>query len=220
MILKLDLFRSDTMWLIEKLGLYLDSMDTAIADARLKDRERIDRLNIKTQDGFDDQQEHLYLHALLFDEDFPSKLRYSFLLMSYIVFESASKALGEELNRRKIVGPKLEKKRKNGESWPQAVRRFLESEPNSIRIIDAAMWTELFAFNDLRNCIVHRGGDVNSWDKSERVMQIIEENKNRGLALNDKGFIQIEVVYCRHVVNVIHGFFDRVFEETGFGPAE
>lgn len=112
MILKLDLFRSDTMWLIEKLGLYLDSMERAIVDVRIKDRERINRLNIKTQDDFDDQQEHLHLHALLFDEDFPSKLRYSFLLMSYFLFESASKALGEELNRRrKIIGRRLNGKK-------------------------------------------------------------------------------------------------------------
>lgn len=103
---------------------------------------------------------------------------------------------------------------------PQAVRRFFESEPCKLRNIDATTWTELFAFNDLRNCIVHLGGDVNNWDKRERVIQIIEENKNRGLALNDRGFIRIEVTYCRHIVSVIQAFFYRVFEETGFGPAE
>lgn len=141
--------------------------------------------------------------------------------MSYILFESASKALGEELNRRdKIVGRRLEKKKKNGESWPQTVRRFLEGEPGKLRSIDAMTWTELFDFNDLRNCVVHKSGDVNSWDKRDRVMQVIDKNKSRGLSLNDRGYVQIELVYCRHIVTVIHDFFCRIFEETGFGPAE
>lgn len=99
------------MWLIEKLGLYLDSMEAAVAASRTEDRKRINRIQMNSQDDFDDRQEELYRHQLLFEKDFPSKLRYSFLVMLYIIFESRSKALCKELNGRKIVEGKSYKKR-------------------------------------------------------------------------------------------------------------
>lgn len=206
------------MWLIEKLGLYLDSMEDAIAAGRKQDRERISRMALNSQDDFDDQQEELHRHNLLFEKDFPSKLRYSFLVMAYILFESRSKALGKELIRRKIVaGKSLEPK---GESFTKAVRTFFEAEPNKITFIKTAIWTELSDFNGLRNCIVHGNGDVNNWKHRVKVMQVIQKNKTKGLSLNEEGFLQIDEIYCRHMLDVVKHFFHTVFEETHFGPEE
>lgn len=218
-ILRIDWFRSDTMWLIEKLSLYLTSMEKAIAEGRTNDRERIARIEINSADDFDDQREELHLHELLFEKDFPSKLRYSFLVTSYILFESRSKALCAELNHRKIIeGKRLELK--GDEGLPQSVRRFFESEPNKVTFIKTSVWTELSDLNALRNCIVHGSGDVENWGKRGRVMQIIHKNETRGLSLNEDGFLQIEADYCRQVVEVIRQFFHTVFEMLGFGPAD
>lgn len=218
-ILRLDWFRSDTMWLIEKFGLYLSSMEKAIAAGREEDRERINRIDINSEYDFDDQKEELHRHKLLFEKAFPSQLRYSFLVMSYILFESRSKALGEELKERKIVVGKA-LKQKPGESFPQSVQRFFEAEPNSLTFIKAATWTELSDLNELRNCIVHRSGEVDSTTKGDRVRQIIRENKAKGLSLDGDGVLHVELGYCRHVVEIIKQFFHRVFEETHFGPEE
>lgn len=218
-ILRIDWFRSDTMWLIEKLGLYLDSMEAAIAASRMDDRKRIDRLQINSQDDFDDRQEELYRHQLLFEKDFPSKLRYSFLVMLYIIFESRSKSLCKELNKRKIVEGKSYEK-KGDESFTKALRRFFEAEPSKLTFIKTKVWTELSDFNGIRSCVVHGNGDVNTWNQRPRVMQIIKKNKANGLSLNEDGFIQIDVIYCRHILDVVKQFFHTVFEETHFGPEE
>lgn len=218
-ILRLDWFRSDTMWLIEKFGLYLTSMEKAIAAGREEDRARINRIDINSEYAFDDQKEELHRHKLLFEEAFPSQLRYSFLVMSYILFESRSKALGKELNDRKIVVGKT-LKQKPGESFPQSVRRFFEAEPHRLTFIEPATWTELSDLNELRNCIVHRSGEVDSTDRGDRVRQIIHGNKATGLSLDENECLHVELGYCRHVVEVIKQFFHRVFEETHFGPEE
>jgi hypothetical protein len=52
------------------------------------------------------------------------------------------------------------------------------------------------------------------------VKQVIDKNKSRGLDLNDGGYVKIELEYCRYIVTIIQDFFSRIFEETGFGPAE
>jgi hypothetical protein len=46
-ILRIDVFRTDNMWLIEKLGLYLNLMEAAIAPGREEDHERINQVTGK-----------------------------------------------------------------------------------------------------------------------------------------------------------------------------
>lgn len=152
-------------------------------------------------------------------KDFPSKLRYSFLIMSYIIFESRSKALCKELNQRKVVEGKTWQKG-GDESFTDSIRRFFEAEPNKLTFVKTTIWTELSGFNALRNCIVHGSGDVNNWNQRQGVMQVIHKNNAKGLSLNEDGFVQIEPDYCRHVCAVVKQFFHTVFEETEFGPEE
>ncbi len=219
MILKREPFRADTEWLIEKVSLYVGSVEKAIADACEEDKARIKRMNINSADDFDSQREELHVHRLLFEEDFPSKLRYSFVLLCYMFFESRTKELAEELKGRKL-SPDGMPKRKPGESFPDLVKRFLETRLNNGIFLDASFWDQLVDLNNVRNCIVHVNGDVNGdWDRS-RILKTVERNKDRGLSLNEREFIKIEVDYCRHAVELVATFFETVFEKAGFGPAE
>lgn len=220
LILRIDLFRADTMWLIEKLTRYLDVVEASIDSSRYIDGERISRIEIVSEYDLGDQQEELHLHRLLFERDFPSKLRYSFLVLAFIVFETRSKALCKELDRRQVVvdGRKLDKK--GDESFVNTMRRFLETEPHRIVYVKQPVWTELSDFNALRSCIIHGNGDVTNWNQRQRIMQIIQKNKAKGLVLDEDGFVEIEPMYCRHVVQVIKEYFHTVFENAGFGPEE
>ena len=219
MIIKSDLFRADTEWLFEKLGRYLESMESAIDSVRQEDRHRIKQIEINSADDIDNQQEHLHVHALLFEEDFPSKLRYSFVLVSYMLFESRCKELARELNQRgKISGRTL--KKLSDESFPQAVKRFLEGSPNPLIAIDESVWSELGEINTLRNCIVHVNGDVEAFNQRANIVEIIQKRTGQGLSLNERGFVQIDHVYCRHVVEVMKGFFDAILDAGDFGLAQ
>jgi hypothetical protein len=219
MILKSDLFRADTEWLFEKLDLYLESMESAINSVRQEDRDRIKQIEITSPDDIDNQREHLHLHALLFEEDFPSKLRYSFILLSYMLFESRCKELAKELSDRGQAGG-LTLKKRSGESFPQAVKRFLRRLPKPLIAISESIWSEFDEINSLRNCIVHVNGDVEAFNQPAIIMTIIEKKAGQGLSLNERGFVQIGHAYCSHVVEVMKGFFDATLDEAGFGPAQ
>jgi hypothetical protein len=219
MILKSDLFRANKEWLFEKLGLYLESMESAIDSVRQEDRDWIRQIEITSADDIDDQQEHLHLHALLFEEDFPSKLRYSFILLSYMLFESRCKELAKELSNRGQAGG-LTLKKDSGESFPQAVRRFLRCLPKPLITVNESIWFEFDEINNLRNCIVHVNGDVEAFSQREAIVEIIKKKTGQGLTLNERGFVQIDHAYCIHVVEVVKSFFDQILDDAGFGPAQ
>lgn len=106
MYLILDHHRANTMWVVEKLGLYLNSMELAMDEIRREDKERIEEVSLNSAHDFDELREQLHLHELLYEKDFSSKLRYSFLILVYTMFETRTKALWQELVDRGIVPSK------------------------------------------------------------------------------------------------------------------
>jgi hypothetical protein len=214
-VLRIDFHRADTMWLIEKLSLYLETMEGALRESHQLDRDRIDSYVISSSDDLDDRSEELHVHNLLFQQDFPSKVRYSFLTLAYSVLEDRTKALADELIKRGIVVGRTLKKSPD-EGHMQSVRRFLPAEYGSVHVAPA-LWEELFDFSLIRNCIIHANGKPDDMRKPLRFQDII--NKTPGLSL-DQGFVNVELTYCQHVVSMMQSFFNAVFEAAEFGPAE
>jgi hypothetical protein len=216
LILKIDLHRANTMWLIEKLSLYLKTIEKALDESRHVDRDRIESYLINSQDDLCNQDEELHVHNLLFKQDFPSKARYSFLTLAYTVLEDRTKALcGEFIKRKLVIGLRLEER--SDESHLQSVRRFLPIEYQSTHVA-SAMWDELFDFSSIRNCIVHANGNPSNMRNPQRFHDIIV--KRAGLSLAKDGYINVELAYCQRIVSLMEKFFDAIFEAAGFGPAE
>jgi len=100
------------------------------------------------------------------------------------------------------------------------VKRFLISSPKPLITINKSVWSELDEINNLRNCIVHVNGDVEAFNRRAIIVEITKKKTGQGLSLNDRGFVQIDHAYCRHVVEVMKGFFDEILDEAGFGRAQ
>lgn len=150
MILRLDLHRADTMWLIEKLSLFNKTMEQGLTDSRQTDRIVIDNYPIESHDDFDTYNERLHEHRLLFEQDFPSQVRYSFVILAYTIFEDRAKALCGELNMRKIiVGKVLSDK----PGFVKNLKRFFTSV-----WVKEQMWKEVSDFSTIRNCLIHADG--------------------------------------------------------------
>lgn len=216
LILRIDLHRADTMWLIEKLSLYLKTIEKALDESRRFDKDRIESYIINSHSALDDKSEELHLHNLLFEQDFPSKVRYSFLTLAYTVLEDRTKALCEEFIKRNLVtGLRLDKRANEGHL--QSVRRFLPIEYQS-RYVAPASWDELTDFSLIRNCIVHANGDPSDMRNPQRFHDIIV--KTAGLSLDKNGHINVGVAYCENIVSLMEKVFDAIFKAAGFGPAE
>lgn len=218
MYLILDHHRADTMWFVEKLSLYLNSMEAAIEDIRRTDKRRIEQVPLLSSDDFDAQREELHLHELVFEKDFSSKLRYSFLILVYTMLETRTKALWQELVDRGIVGQRKFKKR-DKKSHLESIQYYLSSEPK-VDCVEEGTWDVLLNFEAIRHCFVHTSGNVDEMngDKPEQLRQIIKDTG--GLSINEEGNIDVESIYCRQILSVVERFFDTVFEFAGFGPAD
>jgi hypothetical protein len=216
MRLRIDFHRHKTTWFIEKLSLYLDAMETSIKESRRVDQERIEQIPLESADDFDDRSEELHLLELL-EKDFSSKLRYSFLILVYTMLEIRTKALWRELASRRMVGNREFEKGKK--SHLASVRFYLSSEPK-VACTDSRLWSELLNFEAIRHCLVHTGGNIDEMDrgKPEKLKKIVRNSE--GLSISDDGYIEVESVYCRHILSEVDRFFDGIFEFAGFGPKD
>jgi len=204
------------MWLIEKLSLYLKTIEQALDESRQADRDRMESYIISSHDDLDYKNEELHMHNLLFEQDFPSKVRYSFLTLAYTVFEDRTKALcGEFIKRNLVTGTRFDKR--SNESHLQSVRRFLTIEYQS-KYVAPDIWDELTDFSLIRNCIVHANGNLSDMRNLRRFHDIVV--KTVGLSLDKDGYIRVELVYCQQIISLMEKFFDDIFEAAGFGPAE
>ncbi len=215
--LKLDLHRADTIWLIEKLYLYLDVVEKALDESRRTDVERISSFEPVSENDLGSQAEEWHAHELLFEIDFPSKARWSFIILVYTVFEIRTVALSEEMiNRGLVIGRKF---KKHPDGHVKAVRQFLPVEYRSTHV-SKDIWSRLCDLRLVRNCIVHANGRPENVEKSKRHATLNVVRRTEGLSMNDDGYISLELKYCQDSVAVIKDFFDRVFTAAGFGPSE
>jgi uncharacterized protein YutE (UPF0331/DUF86 family) len=207
MKIRIDDFRANTEWMMQALSLYYQTVEQAMADNRRLARVNIDAHPIESPDDYDDYQEELHSFRVIHEEDFPSKIRYSFVTLTYSIFEERAKALCIELNTRKIIMKELEEKPKGG--FVAGLKRFF---PHGY--LHQTMRRELDDFRHVRNCLVHSNGRPDR----EEAARVVE--KTQSLSLNKDGYVHVEPEYCTQIVSLIRGFFNTVFEHAGFGPAE
>ena len=147
-------------------------------------------------------------------DEYPKQLRYSLIIQLYIALESRGKALCNEINKRNkqlllTVGDL------DGRGNLKGIRTFL-SKVYRMPGITADQWTELDELRIIRNCLVHKNGEIDPQDKdAPRLKRIIA--KNQGLRVGHDGYLRIERSYCDNALRSVIAFFDTVFEEAAFG---
>ncbi|HXQ36439.1 MAG TPA: hypothetical protein VN843_20670 [Anaerolineales bacterium] len=209
---RIDDFRANTEWMMQTLSLYYQTIEQAMAENRRLNRVNIDARSIESQDDFDDYQEELDQFKLIHEEDFTSKVRYTFVSLTYSIFEERAKALCQELKTRKIIMQELEEKPRGG--FVAGLKRFF---PHGY--MHQTMRRELDDLRLIRNCLVHSNGRPdNVRSDYEQVSRVLE--KNRSLSLNQEGYIHVGPEYCIQIVSLVKDFFNAIFERAGFGPAE
>lgn len=156
-------------------------------------------------------QTELYLFEERFKKDFPSKLRYSFVVLLQIIFETRLKAACDEIVKRK--GLLLKERDLKGAPLERA-KMFLHKVAY-VRLKSDNPWQELNNHQKVRDCIVHANGEIAlSRDKSQ-----LEALSRRGvgISINDEGFLDINREYCNRSLEMIRVFFEDLFDSAGFG---
>jgi hypothetical protein len=152
---------------------------------------------------------------------FPRYLRYSFIALAALVFESELRVLCGAIAADRGV-PSFDRKLGGGAMFKEA-KKFLTQHVGK-SCLESSACAVLDDMFKVRNCIVHANGRINfSKDKDKEHLEMLTK-RNNGLSINcverpELRLLDVEKGYCESIVDHISSFFTGVFEAVGYsGP--
>lgn len=212
MIINWDMHRWETEFAFDNLADYLDIIEGQFESIRELERNKISRnppVGL-SEEQLADWQAEIQFFEEQYDRDFPSKIRYSFLILLYIVFETRLKATCDEISKRK--GLDLREKERRGKvleragTFLQKIAKLPKPEPT--------LWKWLDDFQKVRNCIVHANGKL---ELSTDVARLKALCKTAVGLSSCAGLLVIERRYCEKTLEVTKSYFKHLFDSAGFG---
>ena len=148
--------------------------------------------------------EHVAAHC----ETIPRCLAYSFVIHVYNLFEDLGKNLHGELMRRKIIPPAA---RLPSDDFLKHFISFTEQTG-----IPFAEHSALRDFKDVRNNLVHRGGNLEGEKErmKKKLLQVVETN-SASLKI-DNGPLRVASSYAVESLNLIKTFFSEALNQMKF----
>lgn len=211
MHIDIDWHRAETIWLLDDLLDYLDTLEKELGNSKERDLARI-RAFYCREDDEPERSTELYDHYQRFEHRLPSMLRYSFIVLLFILFEDRAKSLCLEIKKRnssilidlgELKGGAVER-----------VKLFL-TKVIVIFSTDSVHWKKLEILQKVRDCIVHTNGFFNDSRDREFLDQLIR--KNIGInCLNQR--LEIEKRFCQSILEDTISFFNNVYDAAGFKP--
>lgn len=198
-VLKLNQLRECAKTLENCLNQELSKLDSLIEEetAKLKEEEK------DFCDSYSDSRWNL-------SEVFPGISRASLFVTCYSFLE-------DELN--KICGLSQKEKTTSvhysdmkGRGIERA-QRYLKKIVGIVFPDRSPVWTEILRYKDLRNIIVHNGGEVGvakDDERSKRVKDYIE--KKASIHLDNQGRIQLTLDFTLGVIDAMERFFEEIFK--------
>jgi hypothetical protein len=214
MIIDWDMHRWETEFAFDSLAEYLDIIEDQFENVRKLERNRIPQYQTSglSEEGFAEMQAEIQFFEDRYERDFPSKIRYSFVVLLYIVLETRLKAVCDEISKRRS----LEKKESDmkGAAFERA-KAFLKKVAK-LPSGDQMVWQWLIDFQKVRDCIVHTNGRIEGSRDKERLNHLC--NENVGLS-SEAGALIIERRYCTKTLEMTKSYFGHLFNSAGFGKS-
>ena len=233
-----DAHRAETMQILQAMVDYSETMEAQLMLAMKQDSTRLRKefgvIKKKELEHFCSKETCIVSgkfmrklieyekHALRFQHDLPSQLRYSIIIFLYIVFETRSRAMCKELRRRrpqkihKSLEDYLEKgAKKKRIRFSEGVRHFLEKEVSD-RFSNSKIWSDILCLEKARHCIAHTNGFIPNFKDSIFLEQLA--GRNLGFEIGGNGYALIQARFCQRMQASVLQFFKTSFEYGHFGP--
>lgn len=189
-------------------------------EAQLQDATHIDnsvmisalRSNPDLDDA--DRQDLIQTHYEYYEKEFPKMLRYSFVILLYLVFEKYLKATCHELGKRR--GLNLDLNSRRPPNLVTQARNKLEKDA-LIQVETPELWARVDELRRIRNCVVHANG-VLAQVEPERDRQWLDSyvTWDRGVCLDSWKEISVGHGFCETMLGAIDQFFTEVFSACGW----
>lgn len=211
--IKWDFHRFDTKFLIDNLDAYIQETERHFEELQKNARKSIP--DIPRDDSDDDYsywRNEVNIYEERYEKDFPSKIRYSFVVLLHIIFETRLHAACNEIAKRNNIDLK-ENDLRGGPI--ERARNYLTKKAN-VKISNQIAWQVMTDHQKIRDCIVHTNGDISKSKDKNRILEI--GKKGIGIVI-DHDELYIEADYFKFTLETLRQFFDDIYETAGFGPA-
>lgn len=214
-----DEHRWETDFTFRDLKTYLETIEKQLETIREEARARINTTPPPgmTREEYAEWYSEYEVDISSFEEryerDFPSKSRYSFLVLLHIVLEDRLRATCNEIQKRRNL-PIMEKDLK-GAALERA-NSFLKKVAG-INYNNQTDWQNLRDLQSIRDCIVHTNGRIDESRDQRRINDLCK--KNIGISSVD-GALAVDKSYCIFALEAILTYFTGLLDCAGFGSCK
>lgn len=214
-----DVHRWETDFAFSSLKDYLEMVEKQFETVREIERART---NLTPPPGLTEEEyqewcSEYQAEVLSFEEryerDFPSKIRYSFIVILHIVLEDRLRATCNEIHNRRDL-PIKEKDLKGAPL--ERVSTFLKKIA-AIDYNNQSVWQKLKDLQMIRDCIVHTNGKIEESRDKNRLYDLCK--KEIGISSED-GSLVVDNSYCTRTLEAIAAYFSGLLDCAGFGSCK
>jgi len=211
--IRLDFHRFETEFAFYNIQDYFDMIEGQLDAVRKLEEKKIPQNPPPglSEEEYADWQSEISWFEERYERDFPSKVRYSFLVLLYIIVETRLRDTCNEITKRKNLV--FEESDFRG-SAIERVKIFL-NKAVKIPACRQETWQGLKDFQKIRDCIVHTNGQIEKSKKPKRIKELC--TKDIGL-LDDAGTLIVKREYCTKALKIAQEFFDQMLQAAEFGP--
>ncbi len=210
-----DFHRFDTTSQLRWLEIYIDTMETQFENIKNQAERKLPKKPEYGDQELYDLWKKVEIDPFVrkYKDIFPSKLRYSAIVLIWIFLETRLREMCKEIEKRKKL--RLKEKDFKGPIIERC-KTYLEKVCD-IRI-EEKIWSELMDVQKIRNCIIHANGSIKDSSDNKYLKQLTK-NEEVDLEIDYEGFLLINREYVLQLLVLIKKFFDQAFDRCGFGKA-
>ncbi|GFO62562.1 hypothetical protein M1B72_20825 [Geomonas paludis] len=213
-VLNWDVHRWQTEFELDNLKDYFHLMEAQFQAAMDAEKEKLQQWpppNLNEEE-FAIWESEVEFFRERYEFDFPSKIRYSYVVLLYITLEDRLRAVCDEIaKRRKLT---ITENNLKG-SVIERTKLFL-TRVASVPVQDTDAWQWLNDFQKVRDCIIHANGCTAQSRDKKRLIELAR--KDIGLSLLVENIV-IDQKYYQTTMLMIQRCFQTIFESAGFGPS-
>ena len=212
--MKIDFFRINTANIFRGLVEYQKTMEAQLPIIQQHEQSSIEVFKNHDLPDTIPYESMMEEYDWIYEYFFPRSLRYSFVVLLFLVIEHQLNQLCDEIQKRRNLP--IRSSEMSGDALKRS-KVYLQK----VARVSIKNWESLEDLSKVRNCIVHTLGKVELSKDAKHLNQLVK--KNIGLAISgedsqEDGFLVVSAEYCESAIRLAKQFFYEIFDAADFGP--
>jgi len=222
--MRIEWVRIETENLLESLSRYQVSMESKLGELVVEAKVNMDEwFEVLQQDEIDLTPDEWFAQEQMAEDEydwtykfmFPRSLRYSYIVLLFLVIESELVGLCDDIKERRGIPLRANELKGDTIARTKSYLRKLAG----LALLDDQLWLAVEDLGKVRNCIVHALGKVELSNDQGRLRELA--TKNIGLSISgdgypDEGLLILTAEYCKSATQNVQALFTALFDLAGY----